>query len=41
MAGGSAITAFATRAAYQLAAQRTQSAPETRYLQMRAARLLP
>jgi RNA polymerase sigma factor (sigma-70 family) len=29
------------RAAYQLAAQRTQSAPETRYLQMRAARLLP
>ncbi len=29
------------RAAYQLAAQRTQSAPETRYLQKRAARLLP
>jgi RNA polymerase sigma factor (sigma-70 family) len=28
------------RAAYQLAAQRTQSVPETRYLQMRAARLL-
>ncbi|WP_326650921.1 RNA polymerase sigma factor [Streptomyces sp. NBC_01750] len=29
------------RAAYQLAAQRTLSVPETRYLQMRAARLLP
>ena len=28
------------RAAYQLAAQRTQSVPETRYLQKRAARLL-
>ncbi|NUK10163.1 sigma-70 family RNA polymerase sigma factor [Streptomyces lunaelactis] len=29
------------RAAYRLAAQRTLSVPETRYLQMRAARLLP
>ncbi|MFI2351987.1 RNA polymerase sigma factor [Streptomyces sp. NPDC019443] len=29
------------RAAYQLAARRTLSVPETRYLQMRAARLLP
>ncbi|MFK4227760.1 RNA polymerase sigma factor [Streptomyces sp. NPDC019890] len=29
------------RAAYQLAAQRTLSVPEIRYLQMRAARLLP
>lgn len=31
----------AARAAYQLAAKRTLSVPETRYLQMRAARLLP
>lgn len=31
----------AARAAYQLAARRTLSVPETRYLQMRAARLLP
>ncbi|MFG2502958.1 RNA polymerase sigma factor [Streptomyces sp. NPDC048441] len=31
----------AARAAYQLAATRTLNIPETRYLQMRAARLLP